>query len=177
LPYDTFLIEQVAGDLLASPRRQPTEGFNESLLGTGFFFLGEGTHSPVDAREEEVRRIDNQIDVLAKTFLGLTVACARCHDHKFDPVPAADYYALAGIMHSTGITENVIDSPSRAAAIASLRQQISDTNAQIKKLLRPAQRKVPQQIKPYLLAAVRNLAEEDAEHSPPEDAPPKARGL
>ena len=86
LPYNRFVTEQIAGDLLESPRRHPAEGFNESILGTGFYFLGEGTHSPVDVREEQMRRIDNQIDVISKTFLGLTVACARCHDHKFDPI-------------------------------------------------------------------------------------------
>ena len=72
LPYDQFVVEQVAGDLLEDPARHPAEGFNESILGTGFYFLGEGTHSPVDLRDEEMRRIDNQIDVLSKTFLGLT---------------------------------------------------------------------------------------------------------
>ncbi len=76
LPYLDFVKEQVAGDLLTSPRRHPMEGFNESIIGTGFFFLGEGPHSPVDLREDEMRRIDNQIDVFSKTFLGLTVACA-----------------------------------------------------------------------------------------------------
>ena len=86
LPYDQFVTEHIAGDLLDSPRRHPADGYNESILGTGFYFLGEGTHSPVDVREEQMRRIDNQIDVLSKTFLGLTVACARCHDHKFDPI-------------------------------------------------------------------------------------------
>ena len=80
LAYNRFVTEQIAGDLLEPPRRHPAEGFNESILGTGFYFLGEGTHSPVDVREEQMRRIDNQIDVLSKTFLGLTVACARCHD-------------------------------------------------------------------------------------------------
>ena len=90
------MTEQIAGDLLESPRRHPAEGFNESILGTGFYFLGEGTHSPVDVREEQMRRIDNQIDVISKTFLGLTLACARCHDHKFDPITNNDYYALAG---------------------------------------------------------------------------------
>ncbi len=49
--------------------------------------------------------MDNQIDVSGKAFLGLTVACARCHDHKFDPIPTADYYALAGVFHSTEIRE------------------------------------------------------------------------
>jgi len=115
LPYDQFVIEQIAGDLLDRPRRNPSEGFNESILGTGFYFLGEGGHSPVDVREEEMRRIDNQIDVLSKTFLGLTVGCARCHDHKFDPITSRDYYALAGFLHSSRLQQAFIDTPDRLA--------------------------------------------------------------
>jgi hypothetical protein len=114
LPYDRFVVEQIAGDLLEEPRRHPSQGFNESVIGTGFYFLGEGTHSPVDVREEEMRRIDNQIDVLAKTFLGLTVACARCHDHKFDPITQRDYYALAGFLHSSRHQQGFIDPPERS---------------------------------------------------------------
>ncbi len=85
VPYDQLVIEHTGGDALENPRRHPVEGFNESILGSGFFTLGEGTHSPVDIREEQMRRVDNQLDVFSKTFLGLTLACARCHDHKFDP--------------------------------------------------------------------------------------------
>ncbi len=113
VPYNRFLIEQIAGDLLESPRRHPAEGFNESILGTGFYFLGEGTHSPVDVREEQMRRVDNQIDVISKTFLGLTVACARCHDHKFDPITSQDYYALAGFLRSSRHQQAIIDHPRR----------------------------------------------------------------
>jgi hypothetical protein len=116
LPYDRFVIEQIAGDLLQTPRRNPSGGFNESIVGTGFYLLGEGTHSPVDVREEEMRRIDNQIDVLSKTFLGLTVSCARCHDHKFDPITSRDYYALAGFLHSSRMQQAFIDSPDRLAS-------------------------------------------------------------
>jgi hypothetical protein len=117
LPYDRFVVEQIAGDLLPEPRRHPSRGFNESLLGTGFYFLGEGTHSPVDLREEEARRVDNQIDVLSKTFLGLTVACARCHDHKFDPISARDYYALSGFLRSSRHQQAFIDSDVRITPI------------------------------------------------------------
>ena len=113
LPYHRFVTEQIAGDLLESPRRHPADGFNESILGTGFYFLGEGTHSPVDVREEQMRRIDNQIDVISKTFLGLTVACARCHDHKFDPITNKDYYALAGFLRSSRHQQAIIDRPER----------------------------------------------------------------
>ena len=75
VPYDQFVTEHIAGDLLPQPRREPTAGFNESILGTGFWFLGEVVHSPVDTRQDEVDRFDNMVDVMTKTFLGLTVAC------------------------------------------------------------------------------------------------------
>ena len=82
VPYDQFVIEHLAGDLLPEPRRNPAGGTNESILATGFYFMGEGTHSPVDLREEEAGRIDGQIDTIGKAFLGLTIARARCHDHR-----------------------------------------------------------------------------------------------
>ena len=86
VPYDQFVREQIAGDLLRRPRLDSTGRVNESIIGTGFWFLGEWLHSPVDIRQDELDRIDNQIDVLGKTFLGLTIGCARCHDHKFDAI-------------------------------------------------------------------------------------------
>ncbi|MFT5322963.1 MAG: hypothetical protein ACI8P0_000808 [Planctomycetaceae bacterium] len=101
VPYDQFVTEHVAGDLLTNPRRNAADQTNESILGTGFWWLGELKHSPVDVKGEEASIIDNQLDVFSKTFLGLTVACARCHDHKFDAIATSDYYALAGFMQSS----------------------------------------------------------------------------
>src|SRR5439155_24892515 len=85
---------------LTSPRLHK-DGFNESILGSAFWFLGEEIHSPVDIRQDQADRFDNRIDVMTKTFLGLTVACARCHDHKFDAISTKDYYALFGILESS----------------------------------------------------------------------------
>jgi hypothetical protein len=113
VPYDRLVVEHLAGDLLERPRRHPADGSNESILGTGFFFLGEGVHSPLDLREEAARRVDNQIDVLSKTFLGLTMACARCHDHKFDPIATKDYYALAGYLRSSRHQHAFLDAPAK----------------------------------------------------------------
>ena len=100
IPYDQLILEHLAGDVLESPRLHPENGFNESAIGTAYFALGEGKHSPVDTRIDEADRIDNIIDVTTKTFQGLTVACARCHDHKFDPIPTRDYYSIYGIIES-----------------------------------------------------------------------------
>src|SRR5207244_6972553 len=66
LPYDQFVTEHIAGDLLPKPRMHPAAGFNESILGTGFWFLGEALHSPVDTRQDEADRFDNMVDVMTK---------------------------------------------------------------------------------------------------------------
>ena len=101
LPYDQFIMEHLAGDQLPHPRIDPSTGLNESILGTGFYWLGQQVHSPVDIQMNQLDVLDNQIDVVSKTFQGLTVSCARCHDHKFDAISARDYYGLFGIMKSS----------------------------------------------------------------------------
>jgi len=118
VPYNQFVVEHVAGDLLPSPRRHTVEGFNESIIGSGFWFLGEEVHSPVDIRQDQADRFDNRIDVLGKTFLGLTVACARCHDHKFDAISTKDYYALYGFLSSSSYRLARFDSLDRNRAMA-----------------------------------------------------------
>ncbi|MDQ3621440.1 MAG: DUF1553 domain-containing protein [Verrucomicrobiota bacterium] len=96
-PYDDFITEQIAGDLL--PYESSAER-DERLVATGFLALGPKT---LTERGEQftMNVVDEQIDVATRSILALTVACARCHDHKFDPIPTTDYYALAGIFRST----------------------------------------------------------------------------
>src|SRR5262249_52763365 len=113
VPYDQFVREHLAGDLLPRPRRHPVDGFNESVLGTGFWFLGESKHSPVDIRQDGADRRDNMIDVFSKTFLGLTVPCGRCHDHKFDAVTQKDYYSLVSYLQSSRFNRAFIDAPEK----------------------------------------------------------------
>jgi hypothetical protein len=118
VPYDQFVKEHIAGDLLPQKRLSRDGAHWESPIGTSFYWFGEVLNSATDSIKSRADEVDNQIDVISKTFLGLTVACARCHDHKFDPIPTADYYSLAGMMHSTSLTEAVIDSPAREKQIA-----------------------------------------------------------
>jgi Protein of unknown function (DUF1553)/Protein of unknown function (DUF1549)/Planctomycete cytochrome C len=128
--YDRFVTEHIAGDLLAEPRRHPVEHGNESVLGTGFWWLGEAKHSPVDSRADQADRVDNQIDVFGKTFLGLTLACARCHDHKFDAVSTKDYYALAGYLQSSREDLTFLDEPAeRAPRLERLREIVGKIKA------------------------------------------------
>jgi hypothetical protein len=117
LPYDQFLTEHLAGDLLPRPRRNPADKANESLTATGFWWLGEAKHSPVDSRAEYADRVDNQIDAFGKGVLGLTLACARCHDHKFDPVSTKDYYALFGVLASSRYDRADVADPAAAVQL------------------------------------------------------------
>jgi hypothetical protein len=102
-PYDRFILEQLAGDLL--PHKNAAERDN-LLVATGLLSLGPKT---LNEGDEQFRYdvIDDQIDVTGRAFLGMTIACARCHDHKYDPIPTADYYALAGIFRSTETMDGV----------------------------------------------------------------------
>ena len=98
LPYDQFIIQQVAGDLL------PDKGDgtpSDHLIATGMYVIGNWPGGDADRKKMLTDIVDDQIDVTGRAFLGLTLACARCHDHKFDPIPTADYYGLAGIFFSS----------------------------------------------------------------------------
>ncbi len=121
IPYDQLVREQLAGDLLETPRKGPGNE-NESILGTTFLTMTEGTHSPVDIRKDEADRIDNMIDVTGKAFLGLTISCARCHDHKFDPISAKDYYSFYGVMEGTRFSPQPVNQSSKAQTLQSLQQ-------------------------------------------------------
>ena len=98
-PFDRFSIEQLAGDLLPSPKNPADQ--NAQLIATGFLAVGPKGVNTRNTEQFDMDVIDDQIDVTSRAFLGITVACARCHDHKFDPIPTADYYGLAGIFKST----------------------------------------------------------------------------
>ena len=97
-PYDRFLREQIAGDVLefdsGAQRR-------EQIVATGFLAIGPWALVNADKSQLQMDVIDNQIDTLGRAVLGLTLGCARCHDHKFDPIPQREYYALAGVFQST----------------------------------------------------------------------------
>ena len=103
-PYDRFITEQIAGDLL--PAHDAVQR-DQQMIATGFLALGIKDLNERDRVKYQMDNVDEQIDVTTRSILGLTVACARCHDHKFDPIPTADYYAMAGIFRSTTILAGV----------------------------------------------------------------------
>jgi hypothetical protein len=98
LPYDQFVTQQIAGDLLPADDWQQRR---RNLVATAFFLLGPTNYELQDKDVLEMDVIDEQLDTMGKALLGMTIGCARCHDHKFDPIPAADYYAMAGVLKSS----------------------------------------------------------------------------
>jgi hypothetical protein len=136
VPYNQLVREHVAGDLLEKPRLNTDDGINESVIGTAFYRLGEAGHDDcIMFREIALDVIDNEIDTLTKTFQGVTVSCARCHDHKLDPVPTEDYYGLYSILNSSRVVTHTIDLPqvnaNRIERLKLLKQSIRDELASL----------------------------------------------
>ena len=110
VPINRFIREQIAGDLLPAA----ADGERARLLtATGFLALGPTNYEEQDKQQLRFDIIDEQLDTIGKAFLGQTIGCARCHDHKFDPIPQRDYYALAGIFSSTRTLNNLTDNVAR----------------------------------------------------------------
>lgn len=96
--FDRFIIEQIAGDLM--PSKSKLE-YNEYLTGTGFLALGPHNYELQDKELLRMEVVDEQLSAVGRAFMGITMGCARCHDHPFDPIPTKDYYSMAGIFRST----------------------------------------------------------------------------
>ncbi len=153
-PFDQMVRQQVAGDLMAAESDQERL---DNVVATTFLMLGPKMLSERDKPKLELDVVDEQIDTVGRAFLGLTLGCARCHDHKFDPVPTEDYYALAGIFKSTQTlngesqkyvsTWNRIQLPTSDEHLAAVKQhseQLSSLQQQLKsaeKALKSAQEK------------------------------------
>lgn len=115
-PFDQLIREHIAGDLLPWKSAQQHD---DQVTGVGYLTLGPTNYEQQDKELLRMEVVDEQVDTIGRTFLGLTLGCARCHDHKFDPVPTADYYALAGIFRSTetltpGNVSGYVTTPLRA---------------------------------------------------------------
>jgi hypothetical protein len=153
VPYSQFLTEQLAGDLLSADDRLTRE---RQLIATGFLSLGPKVIAEVDEKKMQMDIIDEQLDTLGRAFLGMTFGCARCHDHKFDPVSTADYYGLAGILISTRSMEsfvkvakwyeNPLPTPESEAAKAAWEQQVAAKKSEIETFIAAADAKVKESL-------------------------------
>ena len=126
MPYDRFIKEQIAADLLAAPDR------TNNLAALGFFALG-----PVYYGDGKMfDQFDDRVDTLSRGFLALTVACARCHDHKFDPISTRDYYALSGIIASSEYVETPLASPEAIKAYEKSQSALEARTKEVDDLVR-----------------------------------------
>jgi hypothetical protein len=134
LPFDQIIVHQIAGDLLPGP--DGAEVYPAGLIATTF--LSNGVWYCGDADKEKIvsDMVDDRIDTVGKAFLGLTLGCARCHDHKFDPVSQPDYSALAGIFYSTHIFGMRSETPSHPRLLDRLAARFVDDGWSLKKLHR-----------------------------------------
>ena len=164
-PFNEFVQEQIAGDLM--PVGDDPESIRRRIIATGFLVIGTKILAEPDPRKMEMDIIDEQIDTIGKAFMGLSIGCARCHDHKFDPISTKSYYSMAGIFKSTYTMEHyniVADWHEREVGTASemaVLKKARDESAQLKSanetLTREArkvlQNKVRQDTASYLLGA------------------------
>jgi len=103
LPFDRFVMEQLAGDMLPF---DSVDQRDRQRIASGFLVIGPKVLLGNDAKNQRMEVADEQLDTIGKALLGQTLGCARCHDHKFDPIPTADYYSMAGILASTSVMKS-----------------------------------------------------------------------
>jgi mono/diheme cytochrome c family protein len=154
MPYDKFICLQLAGDELTSP----CNDYFERLAGLGFQGLGprfrKGAAGDAKAKADE---IEDRIDTLSRGLLGLTVACARCHDHKFDPIPTRDYYSMAAAYNGATWEDRMLASPETVSRYKQWRDEVQQLKADLKAWVESQRRQVRQdairKIDAYVLAA------------------------
>jgi mono/diheme cytochrome c family protein len=153
MPFDRFVKLQLAGDLLPDA---PDDPFTK-LAGLGFLGLGAEYYKNTAAAQAIAEELDDRVDTVTRGFMGVTVSCARCHDHKFDPIPTKDYYSLAGIYMGTTLTEAPLASPAVAKAysdaVAKAKDAENKVNAHLATMAKAAQTRAQGQTAAYLLAA------------------------
>lgn len=170
LPWDQFIIEQLAGDLLPATGDERLDG--DRLTATGMLVIGPKMLAEQDKDKMVIDLVDEQVDTVSRTMLGLTVGCARCHDHKFDPISAHDYYALAGIFYSTktmadrAFVSKWLERPLPSAEIAAARAAHQPKIDAAKAKLATRQAELKRATEAVEAAAQENDTAEDAEPLP-----------
>ena len=160
LPFDRLVREQIAGDLVETPRINNSQQINESLIGPMFYMMGEKRHGDsVIFNGIHQEMVDDKIDAFSKAFQAMTVACARCHDHKLDAVAQKDYYALAGVLMSSRWGTNTLDLPDRNKQVI---QELSAVKQSMREPLADWWLEASHDIPAYILAAQARIDGDEA---------------
>ena len=180
MPFDKFALLQIAGDLVPE---KGGEAFTR-LGGMGFLGLGAEYYKNTAKEQAIADELDDRVDTLTRGFLGLTVSCARCHDHKFDPIPQQDYYSIAGIFFGSNLTESFLAPPAEVKAYNDAVAKAKAMEDKLKKMQAEATKKDPKkpdvkpEPNPELLATIKTLkAEFDALTKEMPKAPPSVHIL
>jgi mono/diheme cytochrome c family protein len=147
VPYDRFVREQIAGDLIPGGPGEPDAERHDRIVATGIHVFGPKMIAEDDPVKMRMDIVDEQLDTVGQAFLGLTFGCARCHDHKFDPISAADYYGLAGMFASTKTMQNFkvvavwnerpLGTPEAKAAVAAFDAKLTKLQSEVKAAQKP----------------------------------------
>ena len=142
VPFDFFIRQQISGDLLEA---KDFEQRRKNLIATGYLAMGNNNLEDQDKEKLRMDAVDEQLETIGRGLLAQTIGCARCHDHKFDPIPTSDYYALAGILRST---ESIINAnvgrwvvaelpvpPEEMEATKALSQQLALVKSELESLV------------------------------------------
>ena len=150
LPYNRFVQQQLAGDLVTPASDETSQEKYRRLVATGFLSIGPKMLACDDGRKMEMDIVDEQVDTVGSAFMGMTLGCARCHDHKFDPISTADYYSIASVFKSTHTMENfdvvaqwheyTLASESEQAKAIEIDEAIRSTDEALKKRIEQADR-------------------------------------
>ena len=137
MPYDRFVKLQIAGDLMPDAPEDPFTKY----AGLGFNGLGAEYYKNSAKDQAVAEELDDRVDSLTRGFLAITVSCARCHDHKFDPIPTIDYYALAGIYFDTKLSEAPLGPPEEFKAYTAAQTKLKSMEDKLKKAQNEAKAK------------------------------------
>ncbi len=130
MPYDQFVKLQIAGDMMSDA---PGDAFTK-FAGLGFLGLGAEYYKNTARDQAIAEELDDRVDTLTRGFMGITVACARCHDHKFDPIPTKDYYSIAGIYMGTNMSDAALGSPAELKAYQTAQADLKKADDTFKKM-------------------------------------------
>jgi cytochrome c553 len=183
-PYDQFVREQIAGDLIFDPAATTEATAVQSdpfdpLIATGFLALGAKMLAEDDPLKMQMDIVDEQVDTVGKAFMGLTLGCARCHDHKYDPLSMSDYYALAGIFKSTKTMENFsvvakwqerpLATPDQIAQLSQIQTRIDSQQKKLDQQIAALNQEILAEVRKhsdaYLLAAAAQIWQERTRRS------------
>ena len=151
IPFDQLVREHIAGDLLSQPRVDAARQINESMIGPTWFQMGENRHGDslmFNGIHQEM--LDNKVDTFSKAFQATTVACARCHNHKYDAIAQQDYYALGGVFMSSRWVTHTLDLPERNRKVL---EELAALKTTLRKPLADWWLEAARQIPRYLMAA------------------------